>query len=122
MEVNLGDGRVRTSWYSKPTDMGLILSFPSVSPTKYRNVIEGTILTVYNATSDWQAFNSGLVERKITWVKNQYPPAFYKPIVKSALNKTNNAFDTPEKRGNKNKLELCTDYATSQEKRSSVQH
>ena len=82
------DNRITTSWYSKPTDTGLMMSFRACAPTRYKkNIIEGTVHRLYNTTSSWTAFHQGLESAKITWEKNQYPPDFYEPIVADTIGK-----------------------------------
>ena len=46
--------KVSSTWYTKPTDNGLILNFHSLAPSKYkRNIVQGFVHRVYNACSDW---------------------------------------------------------------------
>ena len=88
MEVRLLDGKIDTSWYQKPTDTGLILQFRALAPVKYKkNIIEGTIYRIFNATSTWENFTEGIKRATETWEKNQYPPQFYQPILRQTLDK-----------------------------------
>ena len=65
-------GRVSSSWYRKPTDTSLRLSFRSCAPVKYeRNTVEGMIHRIHHATSSWIQFHEGLEEAKTIWEKNQ---------------------------------------------------
>ena len=88
MEVRLLNGKIDTSWYQKPTDTGLILQFRALAPVKYKkNIIEGTIYGILNATSTWENFTEGMKRAAETWEKNQYPPQFYQPILRQTLDK-----------------------------------
>ena len=88
MEVRLLNGKIDTSWYQKPADTGLILQFRALAPVKYKkNIIEGTIYRIFNATSTWENFTEGIKRAAETWEKNQYPPQFYQPILRQTLDK-----------------------------------
>ena len=81
------DGRqVSTTWYSKPTDTGLILNFHSLAPKKYkRSVVSGFVHRIWRACSTWQHVHKSLEKAKRVLETNQYPPAFYEPIIKQTL-------------------------------------
>ena len=88
MRVHLKDGKIQTSWYQKPTDTGLTLHYRALAPTTYkRNIVEGSIHRIFNATTSWRNFDEGL--QKVTKIleNNQYPPQFYQPIVRKTLEK-----------------------------------
>ena len=52
MLVKCQDACVSTSWYQKPTDTGLILSFRALAPIGYkRNMIQSCIHRIFNAAS-----------------------------------------------------------------------
>ena len=88
MLVHRQNGKCETKWYLKPTDTGLCMSFYAVAPTRYkRNIVEGMIHRISNATSNWLNFFEGLEKAKSIWEANQYPPDFYEPIVKSVVEK-----------------------------------
>ena len=77
MNVRLDDGKLSTGRYQKPTDTGILLFFRSLAPTQYKkNIIEGTVHRIFNATSSWQLFHQGLAPAMTTWEDNQYPPNF----------------------------------------------
>ena len=64
MEVQLLDPKMNTSWYQKHTDTGLILQFRALAPVKYRkNITEGTMYRIFNATSTWETSLKALKER-----------------------------------------------------------
>ena len=88
MRVTRHGKSLSTSWYSKPTDTGLMLSFHSCAPTKYkRNIVEGNIHRIHQATSTWSAFTTGIERAEKLWEANQYPPDFYIPIVRNTVSK-----------------------------------
>ena len=88
MLVTVKDGKITTAWYQKPTDTGLVLSFRSLAPTIFkRNIIQGTVHRIFNATSNWQKFDEGLSKAQMIWENNQYPPQFTQPIVRKCLSK-----------------------------------
>ena len=88
MKIHVDGGNLNTAWYQKPTDTGLMLSFRSMAPKAYkRNIIEGTVHRIFNSTSTWQHFDSGLEEAMKCWENNQYPPQFYQPIVRRTIEK-----------------------------------
>ena len=61
MLVTLQEGKASTAWYQKPTDTGLILSFMSLAPTIFKkNIIQGTVHRIFNATTKWQNFDDAL--------------------------------------------------------------
>ena len=88
MLATLQEGKASTAWYQKPTDTGLILSFRSLAPTIFKkNIIQGTVHRIFNATSNWQNFDDALCRAQKIWENNQYPPQFTQPIVRATLSK-----------------------------------
>ena len=81
MFVKCQDACVSTSCNQRPTDTGLILTFRALTPIGYkRNMIQGCINRIYNATSTWNNFHTEIQKAKKIWEANQYPPQFYEPI------------------------------------------
>ena len=88
MLVHRQNGKCETKWYLKPTDTGLCMSLCAVAPTHYkRNILEGMIHRIGNATSNWLDFSERLKKAKKIWEANQYPPDFYEPVAKSVVEK-----------------------------------
>ena len=55
------DNTLRSGWYTKPTDTGLMMDYLSLAPVKYkRNIVEGTVHRRNQATSDWDEFTAGI--------------------------------------------------------------
>ena len=68
------DRKISCHWYQKSTDTGIILNFRSYAPFKHkRNVIQGTVHRIFNATNDWQSFDVALKKNQEIWTENQYP-------------------------------------------------
>ena len=75
INVNVSSkNNITCHWYRKPTDTGIILNFLSCGPLQHnKNVIQGAIHSVFNATSNWLAFDQVLEKNKTCWTKDQYP-------------------------------------------------
>ena len=79
---------VKTTWYSKPTDTGLIMNFHTVAPRKYkRAVVQGFVHRIARACSSWDTFHDSMCRAKQVLERNQYPPEFYDPIILSTIEK-----------------------------------
>ena len=88
MRVKHTGANVDTTWYRKPTDTGLTLSIRALAPKRYqKNIVQGTVHRVFNASSNWHAFTESIAEVGCMLEKNQYPPHFYEPIIRETLNK-----------------------------------
>ena len=88
MMIERADNCVSTSWYHKPTDTGLYLSYYACAPVKYkRNIVEGTVHRIHHAMSDWVTFDNGIQKLKEDLAKNQYPPSFVDPIISRTIEK-----------------------------------
>ena len=75
-------------WYQKPTDTGIILNFRSCAPLQHKKiVIQGAIHRVFNATSNWLAFDQALENNKTCWTNNQYPEECSSKTVNQTLEK-----------------------------------
>ena len=105
MLVTRKNSSISTTWYSKPMDTGLTLGFHACAPTRYkRKIIEGTIHRINQATSAWMGFHEGLEKAVRDWEANQYPPAFYIPLVRDIITKICQ-LETPRKLPNYNTKE-----------------
>ena len=94
---NLLTGELSSTWYNKPTDTGLIMNYHSLAPKRYkRSVVSGFVYRIYRACSNWNNFHVSLEKAKRILERNQYPPAFYDPIIKTTLD-TIITSETPEK-------------------------
>ena len=75
MRVKQTGADVGTTWYRKPTDTGLTLSFRALAPMRYKkNIVQETVHRVFNASSNWHAFTKSIAEVGFMLEKNQYPP------------------------------------------------
>ena len=71
-------------FYQKPTDIGLI--FCICAPLQHKkNVNQGIVHSVLNATSNWLAFDQALKKNKTCWTKNQNTGEWYWKIVNQTL-------------------------------------
>ena len=72
LNINLNqDRKISCHWYQKSTDTGIILNFPSCAPLQQkRNVIQGTVHRIFNATSDWKSFDVALKKNQEIWTKS----------------------------------------------------
>ena len=89
LNINLNEDRnISCHWYQKSTDTGIILNFRSCAPLQHkRNVIQGTVHRIFNATSDWQSFDVALKKNQEIWTENQYPTEWSSSIVNETLDK-----------------------------------
>ena len=87
MKVINDHGQLHSTWYNKPTDTGLIMNYHCMAPKRYkRSVVSGFVYRIYRACSDWTRFDTSLQRAKKVLERNQYPPAFYEPIIEQAIN------------------------------------
>ena len=83
--INEG-GTLSSTWYNKPTDTGLIMNFHALAPKRYkRSVVSGFVHRIHRACSKWAHFHNSLQRAKRILEANQYPPAFYEPIIHATL-------------------------------------
>ena len=89
LNINLNEDRkISCYWYQKSTDIGIILNFRSCSPLQHtRNVIQGTVHRIFNATSDWQSFDVVLKKNLKILTENQYPTEWSSSIFNEKLDK-----------------------------------
>ena len=79
-------GILSSTWYNKPTDTGLIINYHSLAPKRYkRSVVSGFVFRIYRACSNWKNFHESLNKAKKVLEGNQFPPDFYEPIIRKAL-------------------------------------
>ena len=63
------------------------MNYHALAPKKYkRSVVSGFVYRIYRACSSWQYFHDSMERAKRVLERNQYPPAFYDPIIKETLN------------------------------------
>jgi hypothetical protein len=82
------ENNLHTTWYTKPTDTGLIMNFHAVAPRRYkRAVVQGFVHRIARACSSWEAFHNSVCRAKQVLERNQYPPEFYDPIIAQTIEK-----------------------------------
>lgn len=92
------DGSLASTWYCKKTDTGLLMNYHASAPVKYkRSVVSGMVHRIIRACSSWKFIHESLQKAKIILNNNQYPPAFYEPIIKKVLH---SMFDPPDQSEN----------------------
>ena len=82
MKIINENGNLSSTWYSKPTDTGLIMNFHSLAPRRYKHsVVSGFVHRIHRACSTWHHFHESLDRAKNILKINQYPSYFYEPII-----------------------------------------
>ena len=82
------DGCLETEWYRKPSNTDTLLNYRSCAPISFKkNLIQGTVHRIFNATSTWPAFDEALSICNDLWRKNQYPEEFTDQIVLPTIEK-----------------------------------
>ena len=82
------DSHLHSTWYTKPTDTGLVMNFHALALKRYKkSVVEGLVGRVYRACSHWKYFDASLDKAKDMLERNQYLPQFYDPIIKATIEK-----------------------------------
>ena len=86
MKLINSNGILSSTWYSKPTDTGLIMNYHSLAPKRYkRSVVSGFVHRIFRACSNWDNFHISLERAKKILERNQYPPSFYDRIIEEAI-------------------------------------
>ena len=86
MRIIRKDCKLSSTWYSKPTDTGLIMNFHSFAPQKYKqSVVSGFVYRIYRSCSSWANFHMSLERAKKILNQNQYPETFFEPIINKTL-------------------------------------
>ena len=99
MQLIHDDKSITSTWYSKPTDTGLILNYHSLAPRRYKkSVVSGFVHRIFRACSTWSHFHNSMQRAKVMLESNQYPPTFYEPIINQTLNGLLAAAVQPENR------------------------
>ena len=58
MKVIRNEGKLSSTWYTKPTDTGLIMNFHSVSPLKYtKSVVTGFVYRILSCMQFLETFS-----------------------------------------------------------------
>ncbi|XP_057290128.1 uncharacterized protein LOC130612790 [Hydractinia symbiolongicarpus] len=108
MLIIRSNNNLSSTWYTKATDTGLTMNFHSLAPRKYkRSVVSGLVHRIHRACSTWSNFHQSLEKGKTVLEKNQYPKAFYDPIIKSTISKImeNNDNENPDEENEKEESE-----------------
>ena len=88
MKIIRENGRLESTWYTKPTDTGLVMNFHSLAPMKYkRSVVTGFVHRIFRSCSTWTNFQESMDRAKQILDKNQYPRSFYDPLIRDTISK-----------------------------------
>ena len=99
MKIMNTRGKLSSTWYNKPTDTGLIMNFHAVAPKRYkRSVVSGFVHRIHRSCSNWGNFHTSLEKAKKVLENNQYPPAFYNPIIEETITRLINPEEEEEKK------------------------
>ena len=86
MSIMNEGGHLSSTWYSKPSATNLIMNFHALAPLKYkRAVVTGFVHRIFRSCSNWKNFHDSLEKAKHILRMNQYPPAFYEPLIHDSL-------------------------------------
>ena len=67
------NGSLSSTWYTKPTDTGLVMNFHALAPKRYkRAVVSGFVHRIYRACSSWDSFHVSLKKAIKILEQNQY--------------------------------------------------
>ena len=81
-----------STWYSKPSDTGLVMNFHALAPKKYkRSVVSGMVHRIVRACSSDEHVQNSLAKAKTILMKNQYPSQFIDKIFQETLDKIQEA-------------------------------
>ena len=65
-----------------------MLFFGSWATLQYKkNVVQGTVHRIFNATSDWQSYDVALRKNQVIWTENQFLYDWSSSIVNETLDK-----------------------------------
>ena len=63
------------------------MNYHCMGPKRYkRSVVSGFVYRIFRACSNWEIFHVSLQRAKKVLERNQYPPAFYEPVIEKAIN------------------------------------
>ena len=86
MQIIRKNCKLTSTWYTKPTDTGLIMNYHAFAPEKYkRSVVSGFVHRIYRSCSSWENFHTSLDRAKKILNQNQYPESFFEPIINATL-------------------------------------
>ena len=58
-------GKLTSTWYSKPTDTGLVMNYHALAPRRYKkSVVAGFIYRIHRCCSYWKLFHESLEKAK----------------------------------------------------------
>ena len=74
------------------------MNYHALAPKRYkRSVVTGFVYRIYRACSTWPHFHQSLEKAKRILEQNQYPPAFYDPLIRQTLQDILGEKEQPQK-------------------------
>ena len=98
MLIKNENGILSSTWYTKPSDTGLVMNFHALAPNKYkRSVVSSFVHRICRSCTSDKHVKESLEKARNILISNQYPSSFFEPIIQSTLSKINaDASSTPE--------------------------
>ncbi|XP_066928819.1 uncharacterized protein [Clytia hemisphaerica] len=88
MRIIRNNKKLESTWYTKPTDTGLLMNFHALAPLKYkRSVVVGMLHRISRACSTRQNRDDSIKRARDILIKNQYPNQFVESIISDTLKK-----------------------------------
>ena len=88
LKISCKGQKLTSTWYAKAADTGLTMNYHALAPLRYkRSVVYEFIFRIFYACSNWMDFDESLGKAKRILDNNQYPSAFYEPIIEKKLSR-----------------------------------
>lgn len=98
MRIIRNNTKLESTWYTKPTDTGLLMNFHALAPLKYkRSVVVGMIHRISRACSTQENRTESLERARNILIRNQYPKKFIESIISDTLKRIDNPVEEQEK-------------------------
>ena len=98
MRIIRNNTKLESTWYTKPTDTGLLMNFHALAPLKYkRSVVVGMIHRISRACSTQENRTESLDRARNILIRNQYPKKFVESIISNTLKRIDNPVEEQEK-------------------------
>ena len=98
------DGSITTEWYRKETSTDVVMNWFSAAPMKYKlNIVYGLVNRIWDTSSTYKNFTSGLDEAKKILIKNQFPEEWVDSKIGMVVEKIFKGKSNPNKSKNENK-------------------
>ena len=99
------DRSITTEWYRKETSTDVVMNWFSTAPMKYKvNIVYGLVNRIWDTSSTYQNFTSGLDEARKILIKNQYPEEWVDSKIGMVVEKIFKVKSNPNKSKNENEM------------------